>query len=272
MSERLEAETLRLATTRPELLDEMRRWAQPNEHEPEQQWWQLLLDAALTAMAVDARTIAVLSKVKGNFLYETLEYRVSLTDGTQWDRLTLDDLHLRLDAIAADTAHTGQAPDVQFRKVFHSKSTPWTRYVAGPTAEEVDDARRQLVDAARADSHLMASAVVTRLVDTVELDAHAIADRDIEIARLARIESAEHAAWVEECRVSMKAHETYLAEHDDQPDTYHGHPQPGASPSYYGPDDVVVDGDWLVQLEIDHTFATSRLAEYEAAAAATSKR
>lgn len=32
---------------------------------------------------------------------------------------------------------------------------------------------------------------------------------------------------------------------DDEPTRYKGHPQPGAAPHHYGPDDVVVDGDWL---------------------------
>lgn len=36
---------------------------------------------------------------------------------------------------------------------------------------------------------------------------------------------------------------------DDAPSTYLGRPQPGAAPHHYGPDDVVVDGDWLVDME-----------------------
>jgi hypothetical protein len=34
---------------------------------------------------------------------------------------------------------------------------------------------------------------------------------------------------------------------DSEPCTYLGYKQPGAAPFHYGPDDVVVDGDWLQQ-------------------------
>lgn len=37
-----------------------------------------------------------------------------------------------------------------------------------------------------------------------------------------------------------------------EPTTYLGRPQPGAAPHHYGPDDVVVDGDWLHALEVEH--------------------
>lgn len=59
----------------------------------------------------------------------------------------------------------------------------------------------------------------------------------------------EDEAWLEECRASIRRRETYLAEHDARPSRYLGRPQPGASPTFYGPDDVVVDGDWLARLE-----------------------
>ena len=36
---------------------------------------------------------------------------------------------------------------------------------------------------------------------------------------------------------------------DGPPPTYRGHRQPGHGPQFYGPDDVVVDGDWLADLE-----------------------
>jgi hypothetical protein len=150
VEERLATETQRLAANRLELQQQMQTWAAGNEHEGPQQQWQLVLDAALIALAADAQTIA---------------------------------------------------------------------------------------------------------------------DTDIEIARLSRIESAEHAAWMDECRAKLDEHATYLAEHDEKPDMYLGHPPPGASPSFYGPDDVVVDGDWLAQLEVNYTFATRRVEELEAAVA-----
>lgn len=37
----------------------------------------------------------------------------------------------------------------------------------------------------------------------------------------------------------------YLANHESKPSMYLGYRQPGASPTFYGPDEVVVDGDWL---------------------------
>lgn len=62
-------------------------------------------------------------------------------------------------------------------------------------------------------------------------------------------DDAEHAAHLERVRADSEARKTWLAEHDDRPDTYLGYLQPGASPTFYGPDDVVVDGDWLEAFE-----------------------
>lgn len=46
---------------------------------------------------------------------------------------------------------------------------------------------------------------------------------------------------------------------DDAPTIYLGRPQPGAAPHHYGPDDVVVDGDWLQELEETNAHAADRI-------------
>ncbi|WP_230670969.1 hypothetical protein [Rathayibacter sp. Leaf248] len=52
---------------------------------------------------------------------------------------------------------------------------------------------------------------------------------------------------------------------DDKPSSYLGYPQPGAAPKHYGPDAVVVDGDWLVaEIELANRWrAHKALDEYE---------
>ena len=50
---------------------------------------------------------------------------------------------------------------------------------------------------------------------------------------------------------------------DDAPEMYHGYKKPGAAPHHYGPDAVVVDGDWLEARLDELNAARERVAHLE---------
>lgn len=70
-------------------------------------------------------------------------------------------------------------------------------------------------------------------------------ENDLLRKQLKAAKGEERAERIKLLAEGMEARRTYMAEHDERPTYYLGYKQPGASPSFYGPDSVVVDGDWL---------------------------
>ncbi|KQO98311.1 hypothetical protein [Leifsonia sp. Leaf264] len=88
---------------------------------------------------------------------------------------------------------------------------------------------------------------------TAELARHRARDLEAEEARTAEFakERVERKEW--------------LAGRDERPSTYLGRKQPGADATYYGPDDVVVDGDWLESHERRATADAKKLTKIQKA-------